>query len=320
MGVWRSYHIFEGRGQRKCIVPIHLRRTVHQQGEMGRGNKLTGQACQCSHCMQGCEPPMPSAHQPTPKQMPKPKRAAPKSAAAAASGTQYELWFGGNASSSNGKPPSKPTNVPKRAVATKAAAAPASSAARSATAPSAKKAAAAFVLTYDWQAVPARAIPQGGDGLEIHMPVDGKPTKARIKPEWQVKLSCMGKAIKVRVTRHMTMAQLCKELATQVNVDSVEVAFDGEKRLSPDKTVEMIDLFHRQVDLCCVPTNTKERATITFMKRLEIIGEARLQKRRTDDIQTLLKLAAGDSRATQLLAEHALYCNGFALRASSLCS
>ena len=103
-----------------------------------------------------------------------------------------------------------------------------------------------FVATYEWQHVPADGELPGG--LDIELPLDDGPRRARIPPSWQWQV-WLGQAhgyLRTNVQRDTKVHRLKEEAASRVGASpaKVSLSIDGDE-LADNLTVEEVGLFSR---------------------------------------------------------------------------
>lgn len=101
-----------------------------------------------------------------------------------------------------------------------------------------------FQPSYEWQELPeGAAVPAG---LDVDLPLDGAPRRARIPPRWQLRtwVSDEHGYWRCDVERHTTALQLRQSLAQHLSVplETVCLALRGAK-LADDVTTEECELF-----------------------------------------------------------------------------
>ena len=105
---------------------------------------------------------------------------------------------------------------------------------------------------YEWQELPEGvSVPPG---LDIEMPLDGKPRQARIPPRWQLKVSTAEHGFwRHEVTRSTSALELRQSAATHVGLplDVVQLRFAGAL-VEDAATVEELGLFGREREVLVV--------------------------------------------------------------------
>ena len=105
---------------------------------------------------------------------------------------------------------------------------------------------------YEWQELPEGvSVPPG---LDIEMPLDGKPRQARIPPRWQLKVSTAEHGFwRHEVTKLSSALELRQSAATHVGLplDAVLLSFAGAL-VEDGATVEELGLFGRERELLVV--------------------------------------------------------------------
>ena len=105
---------------------------------------------------------------------------------------------------------------------------------------------------YEWQELPEGvSVPPG---LDIEMPLDGKPRQARIPPRWQLKVSTAEHGFwRHEVTKLSSALELRQSAATHVGLplDAVLLRFAGAS-VEDSATVEELGLFGRERELLVV--------------------------------------------------------------------
>jgi len=105
---------------------------------------------------------------------------------------------------------------------------------------------------YEWQELPEGvSVPPG---LDIEMPLDGKPRQARIPPRWQLKVSTAEHGFwRHEVTRSTSALELRQSAATHVGLplDVVRLRFAGAL-VEDAATVEELGLFGREREVLVV--------------------------------------------------------------------
>jgi hypothetical protein len=133
----------------------------------------------------------------------------------------------------------------------------------------ARDAAGGYVATYEWQALPDGAVVP--PGLDIDLPLDGGPRRARIPPRWQLKLWLNDEVgyWRIDVTRDTEVATLCRSAAEHAKRAAVRLLLGGvvvDERL----TVEAAGLFGRTRELTvdlCPPPAAPQRAPASVRSR-----------------------------------------------------
>mmetsp|Transcript_3301 Transcript_3301/g.6840 ORF Transcript_3301/g.6840 Transcript_3301/m.6840 type:complete len:326 (-) Transcript_3301:431-1408(-) len=110
-----------------------------------------------------------------------------------------------------------------------------------------------FIPSYEWQHIPEGVLSLC-PGLEIDLPLDGRPRRARIPPRWRlaVWISHDHGFWRVDVARDTAVAHLRANAATHLRtqVDNVGLRYAGSADfLQNTETCEDIALFHRKADL-----------------------------------------------------------------------
>ena len=115
-----------------------------------------------------------------------------------------------------------------------------------------------FAATYKWQRVESGTILP--PGLEVEMPLDGSPQRARIPPEWALRLNVKDSAgfaftfdVHVDVTRATTMREIREAAARhvtqtgsmgEVSAEKISLTVEGHTgELDDARTAEEVDLF-----------------------------------------------------------------------------
>jgi hypothetical protein len=105
---------------------------------------------------------------------------------------------------------------------------------------------------YEWQELPEGvSVPPG---LDIEMPLDGKPRQARIPPRWQLKVSTAEHGFwRHEVTKLTSALELRQGAAMHVGLplDAVLLSFAGAL-VEDGATVEELGLFGRERELLVV--------------------------------------------------------------------
>jgi len=136
--------------------------------------------------------------------------------------------------------------------ASRAAAAPAAAPAAGSATAAAGAGPARFTPTYEWQALPdGCTVPAG---LDIDLPLDGQPRRARIPPRWQLRiwLSDEHGFLRLDVRRSTTIGEVRDAASERARADgasrSVRLALAG-RELEDHLTVEQAGLFGRTGEL-----------------------------------------------------------------------
>ena len=113
---------------------------------------------------------------------------------------------------------------------------------------------AVFVPSYDWQDLSNTAtVPPG---LDLQLPLDGQPRRARIPPRWQLRVWIDDEHGFWRhdVSRTMTVERLRSAAAEAVSLEPnrVRLLLDGDAMDDDGATVESVDLFGRKRGLSVV--------------------------------------------------------------------
>ena len=106
----------------------------------------------------------------------------------------------------------------------------------------------AFLASYEWADVPDGAhLPPG---LEVDLPLDGRPRRARIPPKWQLKLWVDDETgfWRCEVSRHAKIAALNHAAAQHTKCDTARLTLAGAA-LDERSTVEEAGLFGRTQQL-----------------------------------------------------------------------
>jgi len=110
-----------------------------------------------------------------------------------------------------------------------------------------------LVPCYEWQELPEGvSIPPG---LDIEMPLDGKPRQARIPPRWQLRISTAEHGFwRHEVTKLTSALELRQSAAMHVGLPLNDVLLSFAGALVEDSvTVEELGLFGRERELLIVP-------------------------------------------------------------------